>query len=139
VCAFVTKHKTALSCFSTLNLAAIVLQTLSGARDTLLQQAFTSVLLVVVLSSGLHLVLLALNALAVSKYVLRLPFREAVAVMIMSSQKSAPVAVTVISYLTPSLTQQGLMAIPCILGQLAQIFIGSALAKYLRRLADKRS
>jgi sodium/bile acid cotransporter 7 len=45
--------------------------------------------------------------------------------------------VTVISYLTPSLTQQGLMAIPCILGQLAQIFIGSALAKWLRGRADK--
>jgi sodium/bile acid cotransporter 7 len=110
VCSFVTKYKVQLSLFSTLNLAAIVWQTLSGARDTLLQQAFTSVLLVVVLSSGLHVVLLALNAVVVSKYVLRLPFREGVAVMIMSSQKSAPVAVTVISYLTPNLTQQGLMA-----------------------------
>lgn len=110
VCSFVTKHKTALSLFSTLNLAAIVWQTLSGARDTLLQQAFTAVLLVVVLSAGLHVVLLALNAVVVSRYVLRLPFREAVAVLIMSSQKSAPVAVTVISYLTPNLTQQGLMA-----------------------------
>lgn len=109
LCSFVTKHKAALSLFSTLNLAAIVWQTLSGARDTLLQQAFTSVLLVVVLGSGLHLVLLALNALVV-RYLLRLPFREGVAVMIMSSQKSAPVAVTVISYLTPNLTQQGLMA-----------------------------
>jgi sodium/bile acid cotransporter 7 len=47
------------------------------------------------------------------------------------------IQVTVISYLTPSLTQQGLMAIPCILGQLAQIFIGSALAKWLRSRADK--
>lgn len=110
VCSFVTKHKTALSLFYTLNLAAIVWQTLSGARDTLLQQAFTSVLLVIVLSSGLHLVLLALNAMVVSKYVLRLPFREGVAVMIMSSQKSAPVAVTVISHLTSGLTKQGLMA-----------------------------
>lgn len=110
VASVVTKHKTALSFLSTLNLAAIVWQTLSGARDTLLQQAFTSVLLVVVFSSLLHVVLLALNAVVVSKYVLRLPFREAVAVLIMSSQKSAPVAVTLISYLTPSLTQQGLMA-----------------------------
>jgi sodium/bile acid cotransporter 7 len=110
VCSFVTKYKMPLSLFSTLNLAAIVWQTLSGARDTLLKQAFTSVLLVVVLSSGLHLVLLAANGLMVSRYVLRLPFREAVAVTIMSSQKSAPVAVTVISYLTPDLTQQGLMA-----------------------------
>lgn len=134
---FVTTFKLQLSLFSTLNLACIVWQTLSGARDTLLQQPFTSVLLVVVASSVLHLVMLALNAVMVSRYVMNLPFREGVAVMIMSSQKSAPVAVTVISYLTPSLVQQGLMAIPCILGQLAQIFIGSALVKYLRKRADK--
>uniref|UniRef100_A0A383W7R8 Uncharacterized protein n=1 Tax=Tetradesmus obliquus TaxID=3088 RepID=A0A383W7R8_TETOB len=133
---FVTRFKTPLSLFSTLNLACIVWQTLSGARQTLLQQPFVAVLLVVVASSLLHVVMLLFNGLVV-RYLLRLPFREAVAVVIMSSQKSAPVAVTVISYLTPSLTQQGLMAIPCILGQLAQIFIGSALAKWLRGRADK--
>jgi sodium/bile acid cotransporter 7 len=72
-------------------------------------QAFTSILAVVAASSLLHVVLLVLNGLAV-RYVLRLPYREAVAVMIMASQKSAPVAVTVISYLTPDLVQQGLMA-----------------------------
>jgi hypothetical protein len=33
----------------------------------------------------------------------------------------------------------GVCRSPCILGQLAQIFIGSALAKYLRGVADKRS
>jgi sodium/bile acid cotransporter 7 len=38
VCRFVTRYKTQLSMFSTLNLAAIVWQTLSGARDTLLRQ-----------------------------------------------------------------------------------------------------
>lgn len=134
---FVTRYKLQLSLFSTLNLACIVWQTLSGARDTLLQQAFTSVLLIVVASSVLHLIMLVLNGFMVSKYIMKLPFREGVAVLIMSSQKSAPVAVTVISYLTPSLVQQGLMAIPCILGQLAQIFIGSALVKYLRKRADK--
>ena len=38
-----------------------------------------------------------------------------------------------------TLCVQGLMAIPCILGQLGQIFIGSALAKQLRRLAEKQA
>eukprot|EP00878_Enallax_costatus_P042518 GHUV01049905.1.p1 GENE.GHUV01049905.1~~GHUV01049905.1.p1 ORF type:complete len:333 (+),score=70.69 GHUV01049905.1:307-1305(+) len=51
---FVTKFKLQLSLFSTLNLACIVWQTLSGARDTLLQQAFASVLLIVVASSLLQ-------------------------------------------------------------------------------------
>jgi sodium/bile acid cotransporter 7 len=90
---FVTRYKTPLSLFSTLNLACIVWQTLSGARQTLLQQPFVAVLLVVVASSVLHCVMLLFNGLVV-RYLLRLPFREAVAVLIMASQKSAPVAVS---------------------------------------------
>jgi sodium/bile acid cotransporter 7 len=90
---FVTRYKTPLSLFSTLNLACIVWQTLSGARQTLLQQPFVAVLLVVLASSVLHFVMLAFNGLVV-RYLLRLPFREAVAVLIMASQKSAPVAVS---------------------------------------------
>jgi sodium/bile acid cotransporter 7 len=45
----------------------------------------------------------------------------------MASQKSAPVAVTVITNVTNDLTQQGLLAIPAIVSQLSQIFIGSLL------------
>ncbi len=51
--------------------------------------------------------------------------------VVMASQKSAPVAVTLISYVTSDPAQQGLLAIPSIVGQLSQIFIGAALAKYL--------
>lgn len=49
----------------------------------------------------------------------------------MASQKSAPVAVTVIAYLVKSTQQQGLLALPAVVGQLAQIFIGSGLAAWL--------
>lgn len=134
---FVTCYKLHLGLFSTFNLACIWWQNLSVARDTLLQQAFTSVLLVIVAVSVLQCLMLALNGFMVSKHIMKFPFREGVAVLIMSSQKSAPVAVTVISYLTPSLVQQGLMAIPCILLQLTQLCIGSAVVKLLRKRADK--
>lgn len=53
---------------------------------------------------------------------------EAIAVVVVSSQKSAPVAVTVISYITNNVAAQGLLAIPAIVGQLTQIFMGSAIA-----------
>lgn len=66
-----------------------------------------------------------------------LPLVDGIAVLIMSSQKSAPVAVTVISYLTPDIVQQGLFAIPAIVGQLAQIFIGSALAKAFSMMVER--
>ncbi len=37
----------------------------------------------------------------------------------------------VISYLTSDISKQGLLIIPGIVGQISQIFIGSALARYL--------
>ncbi len=49
---------------------------------------------------------------------------------IMASQKSAPVAVTVISYIASEPATQGLLAIPCVVGQISQIFVGSAIARY---------
>ena len=70
---------------------------------------------------------------------MRLPAREGVAVLIMASQKSAPVAVAIITYLTNSSTAQGLLALPCILGQLLQIFVGSPLSRGLRAYVDREA
>lgn len=53
----------------------------------------------------------------------------------MSAQKSAPVAVTVITYLTRSGAQQGLFAVPALVGQLTQIFIGSWVARTFAKQA----
>jgi sodium/bile acid cotransporter 7 len=62
-----------------------------------------------------------------------MPPPEAIASGIMASQKSAPVAVTVMTNVTNDLTQQGLLAIPAIVSQLAQIFIDSAFVTPLSR------
>ena len=68
-----------------------------------------------------------------TRYVIVLPVKDRVAVVIMGAQKSAPVAVTVNSYITPNVAQQGLFAIPALIGQLTQIFVGSALSRYFAR------
>jgi hypothetical protein len=47
--------------------------------------------------------------------------KEAVSIIIMVSQKSAPVAVAVISYITDDMAQKGLFTIPCLIGQLSQV------------------
>ncbi|EIE20487.1 hypothetical protein COCSUDRAFT_43922 [Coccomyxa subellipsoidea C-169] len=130
--AAVRRHKVALSLFSHTNLALIIWQTLSGARDVLVAQPFHRVVLVILASVVMHLIYLAFNAVVVG--VFRFPVKEGIAVLIMASQKSAPVAVTVISYITPDITQQGLFSVPAIVGQLAQIFMGSLLIRYLSRL-----
>lgn len=53
---------------------------------------------------------------------LRLGRREFKAVLLMSSQKTLPVSVTVISFLG-ALGEEGLMTIPCIVGHMSQLFI----------------
>ncbi|KAI3438931.1 hypothetical protein D9Q98_001345 [Chlorella vulgaris] len=130
---FVTKYKVPLSLFSTANLAFIIWQVLSSAQKVLLEQQFVSVLYVLLLSAAQHIVYLAFN-LGVTTYALRLPPPENVATGIMASQKSGPVAVAVIGYLTNDVAQQGLLAIPAVLGQLVQVFIGSALVPFFARV-----
>ena len=68
---------------------------------------------------------------------LRLQAREAVAVLIMTSQKSAPVAVTLIAYITSDTSLQGLLSVPAIIGQLAQIFMGTVLLHFLSKLVKE--
>ncbi|EFN58255.1 hypothetical protein CHLNCDRAFT_20234, partial [Chlorella variabilis] len=119
-----TRYKQPLGMLSTVQLALIIWQTLSGAQDVLVQQSFLDIFIVIVAAVLMHGFYLAFNA-AATVWVLRMPLKEAIAATIMSSQKSAPVAVTVISYLTSDVTQQGLLAVPCIVGQLAQVCVSS--------------
>ena len=88
----------------------------------------------------MHVVYLIFNGSAIwllCRPKLNLPLEDGIAAIIMSSQKSAPVAVTVISYLTNDGIKQGLFAIPAIIGQIAQIFMGIGLAKYFAHLVAK--
>jgi sodium/bile acid cotransporter 7 len=126
--AWVRRRKVGLSLFSHGNLACIVWQTMSSAAHTLLAQNPGSIFAVLAVAAAIHLLLLASMHVLATR-VLRLPAREGVALVIMCSQKSAPVAVAVITYLTRSAAQQGLFALPALVGQLTQIFVGSALSR----------
>ena len=135
---WVTAHRTFLSLLSTSNLICIIWQTLSTAAPTLLAQNAGDVMIVVASSLIYHLLLLALMYV-LTLYVIRLPVRDRVAVIIMAAQKSAPVAVTVISYMTTDTARQGLLAIPGLIGQLAQIFVGAAVTKTLSNMIKRET
>ncbi|KAL4439853.1 hypothetical protein ABPG75_002854 [Micractinium tetrahymenae] len=105
---FTADWKTTLSLFSVFNLAMIVWQSLSGARDKLFEQQFVQILYVILLAIGQHLAYLLFN-FPILQYVFKMPLVERIATGVMSSQKSAPVAVTVISYLSSNISQQGLL------------------------------
>lgn len=129
---FTKNYKTELSLLSTFNLVMIVWMALSTARNILFVQNPGEIFFVIAVAIIMHVFYLSVNALVVSKYVMNIPVKQAIAVIIMASQKSSPVALAVITGIPTANTQQkGLFAIPCIVGQLSQIFIGSFLAKKL--------
>lgn len=124
--AFTKTYRTHLSLTSTFNLVMIVWMAMSSARNSLLVQNVGDLFYVLGVVCAMHIFYLCANALMVSKYVLNLNRKQAVSVIIMASQKSSPVALAVITSLATDNTQQkGLFALPCIIGQLSQIFIGS--------------
>ena len=141
VARFATKYKEPLSMFSVANLAFIVWQTLSAAQHLLVEQQFVNILYIIIAAIVQHLIYLAFNTVVV-KYVFKMPIEEGVAVVIMGSQKSAPVAVTAITYITDVVATQGLLSVPCIVGQLVQIFMGAAfapqVAKYVVKVQKRR-
>ena len=131
IAAFVRHWRSTLTVISHTNLALIIWQTLSGAQSILVAQKVVNIVVIFVCGILQHVIYIIVNALAV--WSLRLPPTEAIAVLIMASQKSAPVAVTVIAYIVSDQAKQGILSVPAIVGQLAQVFIGSALIHFLRR------
>lgn len=123
------KNKAWLGVFSNFCLAVIILQNISGARDELLKTAVGVFFIVVALAIGYHALFLVVNWLALSA--LRVPPPEKAASLILASQKSAPVALTAIEFITNDETVQGLLAVPCIIGQLGQVFMGHPLTVWL--------
>jgi sodium/bile acid cotransporter 7 len=142
VARFATKYKEPLSMFSVANLAFIVWQTLSAAQHLLIEQKFVNILYIIIAAIIQHAIYLVFNALMVA-FVFKMPIEEGVAVVIMGSQKSAPVAVTAILYITDVVSTQGLLSVPCIIAQLVQIFMGAAyapwVAKYVLKVKEKRA
>jgi solute carrier family 10 (sodium/bile acid cotransporter), member 7 len=133
--AFQAKYKKTLSLVSNSMLAFIIWQTLSSGRDIIVDTKSGTMLLVIVSTMLIHIFYLACNTIAVM--ILRIPLLEAIAAVIMASQKSAPVAVTVIAYMTSDTRTQGVLALPCVIGQLVQIFIGQPLAHYLAGIVSR--
>lgn len=129
---FQKTHKVKLSMFSNSMLAMLIWQTVSSGSDKIINASFGNMLLVIISTVIIHLLYLLFNTIVV--YILRVPLYEGISAVIMASQKSAPVAVTVITYLTSDTEMQGVLAVPCVIGQLVQIFVGQPLAYYLADL-----
>ena len=132
--AFTKLHRDFFSMFSMANLMCMVWMSLSKAKKTLMNQDVSEVLALLALNILIHSFYLASNYLITWK-LFKVPTKQAISLLIMCSQKSSPVALSVIAIIASGSAQQGLMIIPCIIGQLTQIFMGyvysRSLAKYV--------
>lgn len=125
---FTTRYKVELGLANNSCLIAIVWMSISKSREKLVGESALNIFVILVAGVLLHLIFLAANW-TMTTPVLRLSERERRAVLLMTSQKTLPVAVTIISYLDENRWGgHGLIAIPCIVGHISQLFIDAWIA-----------
>jgi sodium/bile acid cotransporter 7 len=114
---------------SNLALITIPWMKFSESSEELAQIALDHLLLLIVSGLAIHILYLLFNAGACS--LLRLPEPARRAVVLMASQKTLPVAMTVLAFLPESAVSpqtKGLLAIPCITFHLGQIALDAVIA-----------
>lgn len=132
VAPLVDHYKAELGMFSMANLMTIVWMSLSGARNLIFEQNPVEILVLFIVAVLIHLFYLGINYLLLIKVFHRyIPLKQAISVLIMASQKSSPVALSVIAVVAKTTSAKGLLTIPCVLGQIGQIFVGSLITRHL--------
>ena len=106
-------------------------------QDDIIGTPFPQVCLLVLAGCAIHVFYLALNyGLTIP---LKLPLKDFKAVLIMSSQKTLPIAIAVISFLPPDkFGRHGLLTIPCIIGHLAQLFMDAFMTTKMASAEEER-
>ena len=128
------RHKTKMKLFSSFLLIMVPWMSVSKAAKEMSLLSGAEVVGCFAIGIAMHCVYLAFNY-TVAHYVMRFPLAEKKAVVILTSQKTLPVALSVISFLPEGLGVQGIMALPCILSHFCQIvmdgFIAAKWATYV--------
>jgi len=123
---FASSHKTQLSMLSNFLLVLIVWQTVSRSAGELKSVAAADAGILLAWAVVLHSTYLVCNGAAAT--LLRLEAGEWIAVVLLTSQKTLPVTISVLSFLPESIVgEQGLLAIPPIIGHITQLIIDSVI------------
>jgi sodium/bile acid cotransporter 7 len=123
---WIRRHRTHLAMVNNVALISIPWMKFSESSERLAQIALNSLVLVVVSGLLIHVLYLILND-GVCR-LLRLTLEVRKAVVLLSSQKTLPVAMTVLTFLPGAPEEKGLIAIPCITSHLGQIFLDAIVA-----------
>lgn len=125
---FCTANKTILGMVNNGSLVAIVWQTCSRSSSDILDQTAATIFPVIFAGIIVHVIYLLING-AVTEGMERaniMGWKERKAVWLLTSQKTLPVAMTILTYLDEDkVGDKGLIAIPMIIGHMSQLFIDS--------------
>merc|ERR1711865_1133532 len=83
---------------------------------------------VVIMVVALHMLLLVLHYGATAPFPVTFPPPVRIAVVLMCSEKTLPIAMAVLSFLPAKFGDPGVIAVPCILGHLCQLLIDAVVA-----------
>ncbi len=134
VAEWATAQRTRLSLASNLALISVPWMKFSQSSERLMQVAAAELLLLVGAGLAIHVLYLLINTGAVK--LLPIDWAEGKAVVLLASQKTLPVAMTVLAFLPVPDEAKGLIAIPCITFHLGQIFLDAFLATHWGNRAE---
>merc|ERR1711975_133419 len=124
---FAKKQKKPLGLCQNSCILFVVLLNISKAQENLITAAPKDLATCLTLAASVHLVYRIIGYVAATAA--NLPPADWVTIVLMCSQKSLPVCVSVMAALPPALrAQSGLFIIPCIMAHAAQLIIDSILA-----------
>jgi len=133
---FTARNKVTLSLTNNSCLLIMVWLSMSNSASKLLKQPFERIVFVLLAGILLHVLFLLVNTTIT--HPLRIPWKERKAVILLTSQKTLPVSVTIISFLDESAVgEHGLIVIPCIIGHMSQLFIDAAIVSRWLAQANK--
>lgn len=118
---FVNQHKVPITLLTNFFLIVTVWITISKSQSQFLQTAFGDIMIILTTMVILHVVWLAQSHFLAR--MLRLPWKDYRCNVILMSQKTLPVSITIISLLPAEVGSKGLLSIPCIVGHLSQLMI----------------
>jgi len=131
--------KLPLGMLNSLQIIVIVWQTLSSSQSVLMEQEIFDIFIAIFAAVVQHICFLFFTLLL--SFIVALPDKERKAYVIMASQKALPVAAVIILQLDPAqVGSLGLIAMPCIVFYVLQLFIDSYIcnawaSKYENRAA----
>ncbi len=132
---WVATHRTRLSLTSNAALISVPWMKFSQSSERLTQVAPLELVILVAAGLAIHVLYLLLNLGAIK--LLPVGWAEGKAVVLLASQKTLPVAVTVLAFLPVPEETKGLIAIPCITFHFGQIFLDAFIATHWGHRADR--